>query len=229
MLLDALMHRLGEGLTTTKSPRPRSEEEEIGADEEEGGEVARKAPDFEVLAKACRGKVRRLIKRMGGQLELAAAPDRARRGIVQLAAVLGVIRTLRSVEQRPEWKRMRHELVDRQDEWSLHQSAALAVAWGTEALAPRAIEEAGGECFAELSMVVGLLAWLAAGQAVIRSRGPGATRSLIFGKHLRASGWDSLRRSHGTATNAGAVRRGPVRVQHEASRFGAGDKVSSLL
>jgi hypothetical protein len=161
VLLDALMRRLGEGLPTNASPRPRSEEEEIGADEEEGGELAREAPDFDVLAKACRGKVRRLIKRMEGQFELANAPDRARRGIVQLAAVLGVIRTLRFVEQRPEWKRMRHELVDRADEWNLLQSAVLAVAWGTEALAPRAVGEADGEGFAELSMVVGLLAWLA--------------------------------------------------------------------
>ncbi|HYH96729.1 hypothetical protein [Hyalangium sp.] len=161
VLLDALMRRLGEGLPTNASPRPRSEEEEIGADEEEGGELAREAPDSEVLAKACRGKVRRLIKRMEGQFELANAPDRARRGIVQLAAVLGVIRTLRFVEQRPEWKRMRHELVDRADEWNLFQSAVLAVAWGPEALAPRAEAEADGEGFAELSMVVGLLAWLA--------------------------------------------------------------------
>jgi hypothetical protein len=161
VLLDALIRRLGEGLPANASPRPRSEEDEIGADEEEGGELVREAPDFEVLAKACRGKIRRLIKRMEGQFELANAPDRARRCIVQLAAVLGVVRTLRFVEQRPEWKRMRHELVDRTDEWDLFQSAVLAVAWGPAALAPRAVAEADGEAFEELSMVVGLLAWLA--------------------------------------------------------------------
>ncbi len=98
---------------------------------------------------------------MDGQFELAVVPDLARRGVVQLAAVLGVIRTLRFVEQRPEWKRMHHELVDREDEWNLLQSAALAIGWGPDALAPRAITEAGGDGFAELSMVVGLLAWLA--------------------------------------------------------------------
>jgi hypothetical protein len=38
-----------------------------------------------------RSKVRRLIKRMEAQLERAAEQDRARRGIVQLAAVLGVL------------------------------------------------------------------------------------------------------------------------------------------
>lgn len=161
VLLDALMRRLGEGLPTIASARSRSEEEQIGADDEDGGELAREAPNFEALAKVCRGKVRRLIKRMEGQFDLAQAPGRARRGIVQLAAVLGVIRTLRLIEQRPEWKRMRYELVDRDDEWELLQTAVLAVAWGQDALAPRAVVEADGEGFAELSLVIGLIAWLA--------------------------------------------------------------------
>jgi len=162
VLLDALMRRLGEGLPThASSPRLRSEEEEIDADEEEGGEIARGAPDFGVLAKACRRKVRHLIKRMEEQFKLAAAPERARRSIVQLAAVLSVIRGLRFIEQRSEWKRMHHQLVDRTDERNLLKSATIAVAWGADALAPRAIAEAGGDGFDELSMVVGLLAWLA--------------------------------------------------------------------
>lgn len=161
VLLDALMRRLGEGLPATAAPRPRSDQEEIGADEEDGGEIARQAPDFEVLAKACRGKVRRLIKRMEGQFELAAAPDRAHRGIVQLAAVLGVVHTLRHVGQRPEWRRTQRALVDPDDEWRLFEAAVLAVVWGDGALAPRAMAEADGEWFDELSMVTGLLAWLA--------------------------------------------------------------------
>ncbi|MBN1609946.1 MAG: hypothetical protein JW940_25185 [Polyangiaceae bacterium] len=161
ILLDALMRRLGEGLPVNAAPRPRNDQDEIGADEEDGGELAREAPDFEVLAKACRGKVRRLIKRMKGQFELATAPDRARRGIVQLAAVLGVVRTLRLVGQRPEWRRTQLALVDPDDEWRLFEAAVLAVVWGADALAPRAIADAGGEWFDELSMVTGLLAWLA--------------------------------------------------------------------
>lgn len=160
VLLDALMRRLGEGLPTKASPQRRSEEEEIGADEEEGGEPARKLPDYEALAKACRGKTRHLIKRMEGQFELATVPGQARRGIVQLAAVLGVIRALRFVEQRPEWKRLQQELVDRDAEWNLLQSAAIAVAWGPNPLATQAVAETGGEGFVELSMVFSLLAWL---------------------------------------------------------------------
>lgn len=161
VLLDALMRRLGEGLTSASAHRPPSEEESIGADDEAGGELARKPLDFEVLARACRGKVRRLITRMEGQFELAMEPERARRGIVQLAAVLGVIRTLRFIEQRPEWRRIHPGLVDPDHEWILLQSATLAVAWGPTALAPRAVAEADGQPFAELSFVVGLLAWLA--------------------------------------------------------------------
>ena len=161
VLLDALMRRLGEGLAASSAPRPRSEEEQIGADEENGGDLAPDAPDLELLAKACRGKVRRLIKRMEGQLELAKASANTRRGVVQLAAVLGVIRTLRIIEQRPEWKRVRQKLVDRADEWDLFQEAAIAIAWGADAMAARAVAEADGEGFAELSMVIGLLAWLA--------------------------------------------------------------------
>ncbi|MGK3982513.1 hypothetical protein WME99_05720 [Sorangium sp. So ce136] len=161
VLLDALMRRLGEGLSAAPGLRPPSDQEQIGADEEDGGELAREAPDHEALAKACRGKVRRLIKRMEGQLELAAEPDRARRAVVQLAAVLGVLRALRLIEQRPEWRRKRLELIDRDDAWWLYEAAALALVWGAEPVAQRALAEADGEMFEELSMVVGLLGWLA--------------------------------------------------------------------
>jgi hypothetical protein len=161
VLLDALLRRLGEGLPTNAAPRPRNDQDEIGADEEDGGELASQAPDFEVLAKACRGKVRRLIKRMEHQFERATAADRARRGIVQLAAVLGVLRAIRMVGQRPEWRKTHLELVAREDERRLFGAAVLSSVWDEESFAPRALDEAGGEWFDELSMVVGLLVWLA--------------------------------------------------------------------
>jgi hypothetical protein len=161
VLLDALMRRLGEGLTTAAAPQPSNDREEVGADEEDGGELAREPPDHEELAKACRSKMRRLIRRMEGQIELAAEPDRARRGVVQLAAVLAVVHTLRLVERRPEWRRQQLRLVEPDDQWRIFQTAVLALTWGSEALAPRALLEANGEMFEELSMVVGLLGWLA--------------------------------------------------------------------
>jgi hypothetical protein len=161
VLLEALMRRLGEGLPESSHGRVQTDETEIGADDEDGGELARAAPDYEVLAKACRSKVRRLVKRMKGQFELAAAPNQARRGIVQLAAVLRVTQTLRIVGQRLEWRRKNLELVDSEDERRLFQAAVLAVAWGNEGLATRAITESGGEVFEELSIAAGLLGWLA--------------------------------------------------------------------
>lgn len=161
VLLDALMGRLGEGLPAVSAIRPRGDEAAIGADEEDGGEFAREQPDHAALAKVCRGKVRRLLKRMAGQLELAAEPDRARRGVVQLAAVLGVVRTLRLVEQRPEWRRKQLRLVEPDEKWRLFEAAVLALAWGSSGLASRAVAEADEEMFDELSMVVGLLGWLA--------------------------------------------------------------------
>jgi hypothetical protein len=161
VLLDALTRRLGEGLPAAAPARQHNDEEEIGADEVEGGELAREAPKHAELAKACRGKVRRLASRMEAQLEVALEPDRARRGVIQLAAVLAVVRTLRLLEYRPEWRKKELELVDRADEWRLFEAGALAVTWGSNALAPRAVAEANGESFDELSMVVGLLAWFA--------------------------------------------------------------------
>jgi hypothetical protein len=81
--------------------------------------------------------------------------------VVQLAAVLGVVRTLRLIEQRPEWRRKQLRLVEPDVQWQLFESGVLALVWGSSGLAPRAVEEAGHEMFDELSMVVGLLSWLA--------------------------------------------------------------------
>lgn len=87
--------------------------------------------------------------------------NQAHRGIVQLAAVLGVIRTLRIVEQRPEWRRAHLALVEPDDERRLFKASVLATMWGSDSLAHRALSENDGEWFDELSMVTGLLAWLA--------------------------------------------------------------------
>lgn len=160
VLLDALMRRLGEGLATGAAPRRPNDHGQIGSDDEDGGEPPDPV-DFEALARACRGKVRRLINRMEKRLEAGTDDDHAGRSIVQLAAVLGVVRTLRLIERRPEWRRAQLELVNREDEWRLLEIGVLAVAWGEGGIAQRAIVEAGGEGFDELSMCLGLMGWLA--------------------------------------------------------------------
>jgi hypothetical protein len=161
ILLDALTRRLGEGLLANATTRSLTVQEEIDADEEDGGELAREMPDLEALGRTCRNKVRRLIKRLEGQLELADSIDRPIRSVVQLAAVLGVVHALRQIEQRPEWRRAHAVLIDPDSKSRLFETGVLALAWGDKALAPRAVTEAGGVGFDELSLVAGLLAWLA--------------------------------------------------------------------
>lgn len=161
VLLDALMYRLGEGLSTPPAARPPTEEVRPVADDDAGDdEPPPPPPPYEVLADLCRGKVRRLIRRMAKQLEVARTGP-ARRAVVQLAAVLSVVHTLRTMEQRTEWRSKHLKLVDTDDEWQLLEAGGLALGWSASSLGPRAVTESHGESFQELSLASGLLAWLA--------------------------------------------------------------------
>jgi hypothetical protein len=161
LLLDALMYRLGEGLRSPAAPRAPTEEVRPVPEDDTGEEEPPPAPPpYEILADTCRAKVGRLIRRMIKQLNLTRTAG-ARRAVVQLAAVLSVIHTLRIMEQRVEWRSKHLKLVDPDHEWLLFKTAALAIAWGGSGLAPRAISESGGELFEELSLTTALLAWLA--------------------------------------------------------------------
>lgn len=162
LLLDALMYRLGEGLSTPPPTRPPAEEVRPPADDDAGDdEPPPPPPPYEVLADLCRGKVGRLIRRMAKQLEAAQEGGSARRAVIQLAAVLSVVHTLRTMEQRTEWRSKHLKLVDPDHEWQLFETGGLALAWSSESLGPRAVKEGHGESFQELSMATGLLAWLA--------------------------------------------------------------------
>ena len=160
VLLDALMYRLGEGLAGPASSRPPGEEVRPVAEDDTGDEEPPPPPPYKFLAETCRGKVGRLIRRMAKQLE-AARTAGARRAVVQLAAVLSVVHTLRSMEQRTEWRSKHLKLVDPDHEWLLFEAGGLAVTWGGSSLAPRALSEGDGEPFQELSLAIGLLVWLA--------------------------------------------------------------------
>jgi hypothetical protein len=161
VLLDALMYRLGDGLSGPAAPRPSIEELRPVTEDDTGDQEPPPAPPpYNILAEACRAKVGRLIRRMAKQLD-AARTAGARRAVVQLAAVLSVVHTLRIMEQRTEWRSKHLKLVDPDHEWLLLETAGLAMGWGGSALGPRALSEAGGEPFQELSLAVGLLAWLA--------------------------------------------------------------------
>jgi hypothetical protein len=162
VLLDALMYRLGEGLSTPPATRPPEEEVRPVAEDDAGDEEPPPPPPlYEALADLCRGKVGRLIRRMAKQLEAAQDGGSARRAVIQLAAVLSVVHTLRTMEQRTEWRSKHLKLVDPDHEWQLFEDGGLALAWSSESLGPRALKEGHGESFQELSLAAGLLAWLA--------------------------------------------------------------------
>jgi hypothetical protein len=161
VLLDALMYRLGEGLSGLASARPPGEEVRPVTEDDTGDdEPPPPPPPYELLAETCRGKVGRLVRRMAKQLEAARTPG-ARRAVVQLAAVLSVVHALRTMEQRTEWRSKHLKLVDPDHEWLLFEAGGLALAWRGSSLGPRALEEGGGEPFQELSLAIGLLGWLA--------------------------------------------------------------------
>ena len=161
VLLDALMAQLGEGGPTTSPSRPPGDEVRPAEDGDEGEEEPPPAPPpYDALADTCKRKVGRLIRRMIKQLELTEHQS-ARRVVVQLAAVLSVVHALRMMEQRTEWRTKRLRLVDPDHEWLLFESGALALAWGSSSLSSLALQEGDCEPFQELSLSVGLLAWLA--------------------------------------------------------------------
>lgn len=159
-LLDVLIRRLGEGMPPP--PPPAVDDEQVGADEERGGVLGREVSatiDLAAIAKICRAKTRKLVKRMCTSLDKATAPGQAQRAIVQLTAVAGVLRALALVERRPEWRRSGHELVDADALLGLVRDAAHALVAQGEGLIVRARREAG-DGFEELSSSLGLLAAL---------------------------------------------------------------------
>jgi len=161
-LLQALIRRLGEGLLPTPGQpakvRPDDADEDARPEDSDSEDIR----DLGPLADACQRKVGQLVRRMNRQLELAAqAPGHAVRAVVQLAAVLGVLDVLRRVERRTEWSAKKLQLIDLADLHKLFATSVPLMTWGSGSLVLRAIAEAGGGSFDEISLVVGRLAWLA--------------------------------------------------------------------
>ena len=160
VLLDALIYRLGEGMRGPASPRPPTDETLPAGDDDVGDEDTMPPPRYEALAETCQRKVGSLIRRMAKQLENSRS-EGARRSVVQLAAVLSVVHALRRMEQRTEWRSKHLKLVDPDDEWRLFEAGGLALTWGSSSMAAEALREGDSEPFQELSLAIGLLAWLA--------------------------------------------------------------------
>lgn len=161
VIIDALIYRLGQGLYTkpeTDSPISVAPSEETFRDEDA------EPPEFDghMLAKACRGKVNRLFRRMIAQCDIAVKQNKdATTPIVQLAAVLGIVRHLRTRQFTFTWLPKGEQLVDQEHSWKFFKEASRFLYAPSCRLAERALTEHDSNEFDELTAVRGLLTWLA--------------------------------------------------------------------
>lgn len=161
VLLDALIRRLGRGdaqpaSTTSSTP---NEEERIGADDDTD-ELPPEPPDLGRLGVACQRKTRTLLTRMKKQLEACREQGTPRRGIVQVAAVLGILRALRIIELRDEWRRSQQRLLSEDALHGFFWEACPLLMVGEGAVIPALLEQLDGQSCEELSMALGLMIWL---------------------------------------------------------------------
>jgi hypothetical protein len=165
-ILDVLIHHLGVGLWPTGQPVDaygRSEEEQIGADDEAPPDVPAKAE----LIPLCHRKVRTLITRMLNRLAQAAQQDAHQiAALVQLVAVLAMVRELRSIDHKAPWVPRGETLVPHKERQRLFHGA-LAHLFGRQdrgekaRLFDAALREIDHEPAEEISRLHGLLVWLA--------------------------------------------------------------------
>lgn len=162
-LLDVLFRELRVDSTNQDvDEHGRSEEEQIGKDDEEAPKPVR--TDDAAHAKRCRGKASRLVKRAIDYVDAASKSTETHRwfsALVKLAAVLAVLRELRVVEQLPRW-RAAHELLVPGVALDDLLEGTLPVLLGRErALLWRAQAALGQTAYEELARLKGLLLWLA--------------------------------------------------------------------
>lgn len=127
-LLDILIRRLGEGLVTSSvetDPSGRNEEEQVGTEDESPvGTDETELPkttltDIEIASAVSR-RAHQLVTKMTAQLERASLEtDLQVTAILQLIAVIGLIRELRHLDNTQRWKMTGKSLAADQDRQQL--------------------------------------------------------------------------------------------------------------
>lgn len=164
-LLDVLFRELRVTTAQTQEvdEHGRSEEEQIGQDDEEAP-PRKTATDDPALAQFCQGKVRRLVKRTIAYVDLAAQSGEPRKwldALAKLVAVLAILRELRVIEQLPRWRRI-HEVLVQHDSLLDLLEEILPILFGRRrALLWHAEQALGRTAYEELARLKGLLLWLA--------------------------------------------------------------------
>lgn len=165
VVLDLLIHRLGQGLHDDAAPvaPPEVEEKELevidgdGPQDEPPGEPV----DAEALLRACHRKVKKLMTRMSERLErLDGSPEAAASAVAQLAAVVGVLRWLRRSDPTFAWLQRGASVIPEKPRNQFFWD--VAGHFKTSAGSPIGVARTGlGDGpWQEASLVLGLLGWL---------------------------------------------------------------------
>ena len=164
-LLDVLIRRLGlepDAGPSNKDDLGRSEEELVGQDDETPPDVPRASPsiDDNQIAEIVARKAKTLVRRMIGQLEMASKDaNKAGMAIVQLVAVLALLRELRRLRLALRW-RLKQSFVNEVDRRAL-LDGAMAWLFGRNSMALSKLVSAADEPLEEVSYLKSLLLWLA--------------------------------------------------------------------
>lgn len=165
-IIDALIYQLGIRTSAAEAPPAPPPENDEAEEDVETSHTPDKADDGPTpptgaeRAAQCRSKVNSLFKRMAKQLDAAERPEaNVTVAIVQLAAVLGIVKYLRL--GRVDWLPKNDRLVDATKARQFFTTACRSLYGQTRDLAGRALAENNGEPFDELTSVRALLVWLA--------------------------------------------------------------------
>ncbi|ELK4793145.1 hypothetical protein IPC426_19080 [Pseudomonas aeruginosa] len=167
-LIDVLMRRLSDGLEVQSvevDRAGRSEEEQIGLEDEGGEEFISlvETPRFSdaEIAQVVARKARALSRKMVEQLKLASQDESRRVGAsIQLIAVLALIRELRHLDKQKRWRATGQDLVEERDRrYLLDESIRYLL--GSESQLFEAIDEIVNDDADETMQLRTLLAWLA--------------------------------------------------------------------
>ncbi|MCI0663876.1 MAG: hypothetical protein L0220_22700, partial [Acidobacteria bacterium] len=163
LIINALIYNLGAGLRAggeSSDLISRSEEELINSEDEEL--VRKRNDDGRAMAELCRRKVKTLLRRMIRQFEMAFEEGtNYLRPILQLAAVLGVINFLRNQAETAAWVPRREGLLPIEAMQNLFNECSWYLYSRQSGFLEEAIVKLGGADCREISVVRGLLMWLA--------------------------------------------------------------------
>lgn len=168
-LLDVLLRRLSEGLDgapVETDAAGRTEEEQVGQEDDEKSKPpeptlpATTLGDLDI-AKAVARRARTLTRRMVEQLKLAATDEeRNTSAVLQLIAVLALLRELRHLDQTSRWRRTGQLLVEERDRRYLLDEALRYLLGSSSRLLEKIDHTVAGDTDEGVQLRV-LLLWLA--------------------------------------------------------------------